>query len=352
MKRMNSVNRLSKYTFLFLCLILTATLIAGCAANNNTQASEHTTSEKVTGASEPVSTAGPSTDTGKDTGSHILVAYFSATGHTAPIAEYTADILGADLYEIKAKQLYTEADLAYYTDGRCDREQADPSVRPEIDGEVGNMEQYDTVLIGHPIWHGQAPRIISTFLESYDFSNKTLVTFCTSASSGLGSSASNLYGLVPSSAIWLESRRFAIGTAKDDVAAWLKEIGIGTTTKTKEMETLTMKIDNTTVAVDWEDNESVEALKDIVKDKPLTIQMYMYGGFEQVGSLGTSLPRNDVQTTTSAGDIVLYSGNQIVVFYGSNSWAYTRLGHITDKTAAEMAELLGNGNVTITISME
>ena len=78
--------------------------------------------------------------------------------------------------------------------------------------------------------------------------------------------------------------------------------------------------------------------------------MSMYGGFEQVGSLGTSLPRDDKQITTNAGDIVLYSGNQIVVFYGTNSWAYTRLGRITDKTASEMADLLGNGNVRITIS--
>ncbi|HCA54343.1 MAG TPA: hypothetical protein DEO95_02490, partial [Ruminococcaceae bacterium] len=67
--------------------------------------------------------------------------------------------------------------------------------------------------------------------------------------------------------------------------------------------------------------------------------------------IGTSLPREDVQTTTKAGDIVLYSGNRIVVFYGSNSWAYTRLGHITDKTADELTELLGNGNVTLTLSM-
>ena len=78
----------------------------------------------------------------------------------------------------------------------------------------------------------------------------------------------------------------------------------------------------------------------------------MYGGFEQVGSLGTSLPRKDVQTTTSAGDIVLYSGNQVVVFYGSNSWSYTRLGHISDKSAAELKELLGHGDVAITFHME
>lgn len=112
---------------------------------------------------------------------------------------------------------------------------------------------------------------------------------------------------------------------------------------------LQMKIGNTPVIVDWENNESVEALRALCQDGPLTIQMSMYGGFEQVGPLGQSIPRDDVQTTTQAGDIVLYSGNQIVVFYGSNSWAYTRLGHISDKSEQEMAEVLGNGDVTITI---
>lgn len=115
---------------------------------------------------------------------------------------------------------------------------------------------------------------------------------------------------------------------------------------------LNMMIGETAVKVEWEDNESVSALKELVKDGPLVIQMSMYDDFEQVGSLGKSLPRDDAQTITKAGDIVLYSGNQIVVFYGSNSWAYTRLGHVTDKTAQEMTELLGNGNVTITISGE
>jgi len=115
---------------------------------------------------------------------------------------------------------------------------------------------------------------------------------------------------------------------------------------------LKMMIGNTAVDVDWEDNESVEALKGLCENEPLVIQMSMYGGFEQVGPIGSRLPSNDTQTTTSAGDIVLYSSNQIVVFYGSNSWAYTRLGHITDQDGSGMASLLSNGDVTITISME
>ena len=124
------------------------------------------------------------------------------------------------------------------------------------------------------------------------------------------------------------------------------------TTERNVEKMLQMKIGGTAVRVNWENNRSVEALKALCENGPLVIQMSMYGGFEQVGPIGSRLPSDDVQTTTAAGDIVLYSSNQIVVFYGSNSWAYTRLGHITDRDAAGMAALLGNGNVTITISME
>ena len=112
-----------------------------------------------------------------------------------------------------------------------------------------------------------------------------------------------------------------------------------------------MKIGDTPVSVVWEENESVDALKALVAGG-LTIQMSMYGGFEQVGPIGQRLPSDDVQTSTSSGDIVLYSSNQLVVFYGSNSWAYTRLGHITDKTPEEMRELLGSGNVSISLTVE
>ena len=119
----------------------------------------------------------------------------------------------------------------------------------------------------------------------------------------------------------------------------------------EEKPMMQMKINDTPVTVAWEDNESVSALKELAAND-LTIQMSMYGGFEQVGSIGQRLPSSDVQTSTSSGDIVLYSSNQLVVFYGSNSWAYTRLGHITDKTPEEMRTLLSNGDVTITLSVQ
>ena len=115
-----------------------------------------------------------------------------------------------------------------------------------------------------------------------------------------------------------------------------------------EEEAMKMIIGSTPVSVKWEDNESVNYLKESCRDQPVIISMSKYGGFEQVGAIGQKLPRNDMQIVTSPGDIVLYSGNQIVIFYGSNSWAYTRLGHVTGKTRAELAALLGGNDVTLT----
>lgn len=153
-----------------------------------------------------------------------LVVVFSRTGHTKPLAQYAAEYLNADFFEIEAAVPYTDADIAYYTDCRADREQNDPTARPAIANSVGSTEQYSTVVIAYPIWHGQAPKIIYTFLESCDLAGKTVIPFCTSASSGLGSSAANLHPLAPD-AVWKDGRRFAIGTSQAAVEAWLNELG-------------------------------------------------------------------------------------------------------------------------------
>ena len=113
---------------------------------------------------------------------------------------------------------------------------------------------------------------------------------------------------------------------------------------------MVMTIDGTEVPVKWEENDSVSELKELAGEG-LTISMSMYGGFEQVGPIGQSIARDDKQTKTSAGDIVLYSGNQLVVFYGSNSWSYTRLGKI-DLDQDELTKMLGNSDVVINIRME
>lgn len=166
--------------------------------------------------------AAPQTQAGQAAGNKTLVVYFSATGTTKRLAEYAAEILNADLYEIVPENPYTEADLDYYTGGRADQEQNDPNARPAVSGNVEDMEQYDTVVLGYPIWHGQAPRIISTFLESYDFSGKTMIPFCTSHSSGIGSSADHLHSLCSEQANWMQGRRFEAGASMETIREWLQ----------------------------------------------------------------------------------------------------------------------------------
>lgn len=121
--------------------------------------------------------------------------------------------------------------------------------------------------------------------------------------------------------------------------------------ETPEMNEITLTVSGKRLTVEWAENASVDALRELLEKRPLTVELSQYGGFEQVGALGTSLPRNDVQTTTEPGDIVLYSGSQIVMFYGSNSWAYTRLGRITGMSGEELTALLGVGGVTATLSL-
>lgn len=115
-------------------------------------------------------------------------------------------------------------------------------------------------------------------------------------------------------------------------------------------EEMKLFIGDTEVSVLWEQNAAVADLEETVSEEAITIEMSMYGGFEQVGSIGRNLSRDDKQTTTSPGDLVLYNGNQLVVFYGSNSWSYTRLGKIKNLSEAELKELLSNGDVTIKIA--
>ena len=132
-----------------------------------------------------------------------LVAVFSASGVTKKVGEEIARIAGADFFEIVPKKIYTDEDLNWMNkQSRSSVEMNDPCVRPEIDGAVQDMASYDRVIVGFPIWWGVAPRIIETFLESYDFSGKTIIPFCTSGGSGVGRSDEKLHKNVKGDVKW------------------------------------------------------------------------------------------------------------------------------------------------------
>ena len=276
-----------------------------------------------------------------------LVIYFSRTGNTEKIAEYLIDITNADSYVIEAAVPYSDADIKYQDDNcRANKEQNDKSVRPEIANPIASIDSYDTIFLGYPIWWGQEPRIIDTFLESYDFSDKTVIPFCTSASSGIATSEKNIKALVPIGN-QLEGRRFSSGATKEDVKAWYDTLPLN---EEKSDNKLKISVNGTELTATLEDNSSAQALTELLKQGNITVDMSDYGNFEKVGNLPQSLPKNDEKITTVPGDIILYQGNKITIYYAENTWDFTKLGHINNITQEELKAILGDGDITVTLS--
>ena len=203
-----------------LSILLTLCLIIGltaCSGGNSEETADTDNGSEAT-AAEQTTEAEPNDSS---TGNATLVVYFSATGNTRGVAEKIASITGADIYEIKAAQEYTDADLDWHdSDSRTTHEQNDPSARPEIGSDPVSLEGYTTIYIGYPIWWGEEPRIMDTFVESYDFDGITMIPFCTSSSSGIGRSGQNLADNA-GSGNWLEGARFGGGASEDELSTWI-----------------------------------------------------------------------------------------------------------------------------------
>lgn len=224
---------MKKFVALLLTLLMAVSLVA-CAGNStpaetSSPDTKSSVSEETSVPESSVAESEPETEVtqpDETEGTKVLVAYFSATGTTEGVAEHIANGLNADLYEIVPEEPYTDADLNYNdNNSRTTIEMNDPSARPAISGSVDNMDQYDIVFLGYPIWWGEAPRIVSTFMESYDFSGKTIVPFCTSGGSGVGSSAANLEQLT-GGATWLDGRRLNGSDSQDAVMEWVNSLGL------------------------------------------------------------------------------------------------------------------------------
>lgn len=224
-------------TAAFIMSLLLAVLVSGCAGQGeeteDTREIQETSAQSDRGeetSEEEVQDSGGEETMGEeaqDKGeSRVLVAYFSATGTTKAVAEQMGEILGADLFEIIPVEEYSSEDLNYNDDNcRANQEQQDAAFRPEIAETVENIEDYDVIFVGHPIWWGEEPRIIDTFLESYDFSGKTMVDFCTSGGSGISGSERNLQEIC-SEAEWLPGRRFSGGADEEEIREWIAELNL------------------------------------------------------------------------------------------------------------------------------
>ena len=211
----------TKITALFTIVILVLSL-AACGGNTDTQITQSQPDTSAT-QNQPDETTGtaaePVTNTGK-----TLVVYFSATGTTKGVAEKIAKVTNADIYEIKAAQTYTDADLNWHdSSSRTTKEQNDKTVRPEIASEKLNLDGYTTIYIGYPIWWGEEPRIMDTFAESYDFDGITIIPFCTSGGSGIGRSGKNIEENA-GSGTWLNGERLSSGISEAELQTWIDSL--------------------------------------------------------------------------------------------------------------------------------
>ena len=155
-----------------------------------------------------------------------LVAYFSASGVTKNYAERLANVIGVDLFEIKPKQPYTNEDLNWQnSNSRSSVEMKNPDSRPEIAEKLSDMDEYDTVFVGFPIWWYVAPTIVDTFVEGADLAGKKIALFATSGESDMGKSQEVLEPLAPA-AEWVGSKRFEADASEEALRAWVEELGL------------------------------------------------------------------------------------------------------------------------------
>lgn len=284
------MNDIVKKTIAIIAILTMILSMTACGSNQPNNNVFETETEQTEAVSSGTTENGNNDDTENETiASKILVVNFSCTGNTRPIADKVTEMLDADFYEIVPEIPYTEDDINYSVDDcRANREQNDENARPEIAGEKLDISAYDTVIISFPIWWGKEPRIIDTFMETYDFTGKTITCFCTSGGSGIGTAESNLHACAKE-ATWLEGIRFESGASDSDIEAWLSNIGVAKRREAagKEQEVKIRFTDGTNeVIVLLNDSKLSESL---VAQLPFTFDFEDYAHNEKNGTVPEKL---------------------------------------------------------------
>lgn len=297
-----------------------------------------------------------------------LIVYYSYTNHTHAIVNDLRTQIEADVIRIEPAEKGLDYAANNYAIGSAQiaaiRENPqDAASYPAIDPVEVRMEDYGTVIVAAPLWWSQMAAPMQTFLFDHgsEMAGKRIGLVVSSASSGISGVESDAKRLVPDGnfltpSLWIRSSQ-ASG-CHSMIASWLEQVDINNNNhndNNEDMKANTLKLTagGRTFTATLAENTSTEALKERLAQGPLSVRMSDYGDMEKVGPLGFSLPRNDRQTTTAPGDLILYQGNSFVIYYDNNSWSFTRLGKVDGvSTREEMLELLGGkGDVTVTLSL-
>ena len=261
---------------------------------------------------EPLATAQTLsvTPTPTENPNRVLTVYFSYTNNTESLAKKVQGVTNSDIYEITAKEPYTDEILEYYGDNRAYREQNNKSTRPEISGVPANINDYDVIMLGFPIWYGYAPRVVCTFLESCDLSGKTIMPFCTSGSSGISSGVSEIKTLCPDSTVTSGFRGTA-STTDTEIQNWLDTNHFSNAVKKR----LKLNVGGNEIIIKLNDSNTANSLVSML---PLTLNFSDFNSTEKIAYLPDTLDTSDAPESfdPSIGDLTLYApwGN-LALFY-------------------------------------
>ncbi len=290
-----------------------------------------------------------------------LVVYYSYTGNCRDIVNALTHQIQADVLEIQP----AEKGLKYEANGYALGTQLlnaikanpnDANSYPAIDPVTTSLSDYQNIIIVTPLWWSQMAAIMQTYLFNYgpQMAGKSISMIVSSASSGISGVVADCKRLVPDAvwmgnALWINNsnRKNTVSLVQD----WLKTLNFAE--EQTAMNKMYITIDGQTKSVTLVDNAATRAMVEKLQQAPVTVTLNSSGGFEIWGSLGFSLPTSDQQMTAQPGDVILYNGSNICLFYGSNSWSYTRLGKIEGLSESELRSFLkaGNSNISVTLSL-
>ncbi len=327
------------------CFLLLAAMFFVCCS-----------SEDETKAETPVPAPTPASEnsTGK-----TLVVYYSYTGNCRTIVNTLTSQLTADVLEIQPADKTQRYEANGYAIGTqlLNAIKANPgsaSSYPAIDPVSTSLDDYDNIIIVTPLWWSQMAAIMQTYLfQNADaMSGKHVAMIVSSSSSGISGVVADAKRLLPD-VEWmgdaLHIRDSNRSRASSLIADWLSTLDL----QTASAQVMNITIDGKTVSATLADNSSAKALYEALLQGPITYEAHDYGDFEKVGDLGQSFPRNDESITTRPGDIILYQGSSLCIYYDTNSWNFTRIGRIEGMTQDEIKDFVraGEGNVSITLSL-
>lgn len=289
-----------------------------------------------------------------------LVVYYSFTGNCKTLAAVLAGYAGADVLEIQPAQERLDYAANNYAIGSSliaairDKPN-DPASYPAIKAVNRDAADYENIVIVTPLWWSNMAAIMQSylFMEGSKLKDKKVGLIVSSASSGISSVVADAKRLVPEAkwageALWINNSN----RSKSDelVKEWWD--GLNKSEDTMPVE-IKITVSGKSLPVKIEDNVATKALVAALREASITYEAHDYGGFEKVGGIGRTLPSGDSQITTQPGDVILYASDQIVLFYGSNSWSYTRIGKIQYGTLDELKTFLqaGKGNISVTLSL-